>query len=223
MSIGIVLRSHAFSVTALKSLWDQVKIDHGVLVLSPTSDGDEHFDEDLIEVMGPRLDIVRQQDFGWASALNAGFRRHAARTAVPDLVLCVSPDALPTPSCVQSMTAALRDWSASCAFPSYGRSELSYTVPRNTCCMWPSKLISGLGYFDESLDAGQGMEDYEFALRAFADRGHVPRRVNHVVNLRTRHGHAFEQTTARESIQMRMIDAKYSPETVSQFRGLLQV
>ena len=157
------------------------------------------------------VDIVALAPYGWSRALNAGMSRLMAEPQITH-VLCVSDDAVPTPDSLEAMTRAVDG--ASCVYPDYRRPEPPYRIPRNTCVIWNADVWHGLGGFDESLDNGAGMEDYDMALRAYSELALAPRRVAAVVDLSHRTGPTFARKTTAESKAMTTIAARHDPEAL---------
>jgi hypothetical protein len=221
MSVGILLRSGGALPDEVLSLLDRGLASVGVLVIASSQDAQQSGEPP--DVGSSPLLIVRLERFGWSYGLNAGLLALQAHDRSPDMVLCVSVDAIPTPQAFLLMESSLRNGTWSCAFPSYGLSERSYRVPRNTCAMWPMSLFQQLGMFDQSLDGGQGMEDYDLALRAYSRLLRLPLRVPATVDLRHRRGEGFAARTDREEKQMISIASRYPPVDVAAVHACLEI
>jgi hypothetical protein len=177
--------------------------------------------ERLSQYQGPgRVEALAVEPWGWAAALNAGLDH--LRSGHESLVLTVSAEvSLTTPVLEGLIRAAERDGSG-CGYARFaGRSEPSYRVPRNTCCVWARRLLEDLGGFDVSGDTDGGMEDYRLVLSALQRTGRLPMSGAIDVPLALRTDTDMEAKLAWERRGMAAAEARHERSVVARLQEAL--
>lgn len=160
------------------------------------------------------------RNYGWSKALNAGIKEVPKES---DLVLCISNgvEFLESDN-FNSLSREASKPENSCSFPTYkDRNEFAWKIPRNTCTFWNKKVFEEIGYFNESLDSGEGMEDYELALRAYIEKGLTPKRMSEQVRVSLWRPEKIKEIAENQRQQILEIDKKHDKKKVLEFHQLL--
>lgn len=168
--------------------------------------------------------IISLEQYGWSKALNAAIESlPAADAEVPAFVMPISNEVMIEPDEIGMLLEAALHEGASCGYAVFeGRCEPSYRVPRNTCAVWNRNLFLTIGLFDEDLDDGIGMEDYEMVLRAFDRMRLLPFAIGRRVKLLLRDPASFQQKIAAEEQAINAIGERYSQEVVRKVQAHLE-
>lgn len=117
---------------------------------------------------GLDIELIRLENYGWSKGLNAAIKKAAFDHHTYQYLFSVSNEVTITEEIVRNMVGKTESTLVSCAYVLFkGRKERSYSIPRNTCCLWPMALFSKIGFFNEVYDNSNGMEDYDMVLRAY--------------------------------------------------------
>ncbi|MCB9663739.1 MAG: hypothetical protein H6732_06485 [Alphaproteobacteria bacterium] len=195
---------------------------HGALVLVPADEDGPATARRVRDRYGGRGVRVHTVDpWGWSKALNAGFREIDATWGREAVVWCLSVDVRWDATVPAALEQAARR--QGCGFGFFeGRTELPYLVPRNTCAAWTHDAWVRFGGFDEALDEGQGMEDYDAVLRLARDEGRLPEALKCFVRAPGRGGPAFERTVQRETARVLALEDRYPSPVVDRVTAHLR-
>ena len=161
--------------------------------------------------------LVPIENYGWSKALNAGLCALPPATERNELVLMVSNEVHVTPQNILRLKQAASQPTASCGYSLFAdRTSPTYYLPRNTYIVWKRAVFEAVGLFDERLDEGIGMEDYQMALRAFQHLQLLPFLGPQEVRIDARPG--IEEKVGRELKGVEAIERDFPAELVRTVR-----
>jgi hypothetical protein len=165
-----------------------------------------------------KIRCVSLTDYGWSKALNAAIGKIAENRFPTDFLLCVSNEVRAAQEHVKNLLSAARLPASSCGYALFADvNKPSFSIPRNTFCIWKLAIFKKIGLFDERLDRCGGMEDFDFSLRAYQELGLIPVLGAKRVRIDLPPKNVFEKKAKSESAAMSMILKRYPEALVQQF------